>query len=104
MTFNKYIFFSISALFFLILLLFVYFTKKRIKLVENNVYIFLVFLTIIGIGFELCLTFGNETLIRHAFVKEFVAKGFLVILEVWISLLSLYTYIVTRKINYDNIT
>lgn len=102
MEFNKYIFFSISSLFFLILLLVVYFTKKRIKLLENNVYVMLINLSITGILFELILTFGNQLLIQHEYIKEFVAKGFLIILETWISLLTLYTYIVTRKINFDN--
>ena len=103
MDFNKYIFFSISALFFLILLLVIYFTKKRIKLLENNVYIGLVLLTILGIVFELCLTFGNVTLIQHSILKDFFSKGFLIIIEIWISLLAFYTFIITRKIKYDNV-
>ncbi len=102
MDFNKFIYFSIAAFFFLVLLLIIHFTKKRIRLLENDIYIFLVFLTILGIIFELCLTFGGEPLIYSRYLKPFIAKGFLAILEIWVSLLAFYTFIITKKINYAN--
>lgn len=103
MDFNKYILFSISAFCFLLLLLIIYFTKKRIKLIENNVYVSLIILTMIGIVFELLLTFGGVYFTNHNFIKEFISKGFLIIIELWASLLSMYTFMITNKINYDNI-
>jgi len=104
MNFNSYIFFSISGLFFLILILIIYFSKKRIALIENNVYVALISFTIIGILFELALTFGGTFVMNNSLVREFFAKGFLIIVEIWIALLTLYTYMITRKINYENIS
>ena len=101
MDYNRFIYFSIAAFFFLVLLLVIHFTKKRIRLFENDVYISLVFLTILGISFELCLTFGGEPLISNYYLKSFIAKGFLAILEIWVSLLAFYTFIITKRIKYD---
>ena len=104
MSFNEYIYFSISALFFLILILVVHFRKKRIRLIENNVYLIMAFLTVIGIIFELILVYGNKNLIDVLPLKTFISKGFLVIVETWAALLALYTYMITRKISFDNVS
>ena len=103
MGFNEYILFSISALCFLLLLLIVYFTKKRVKLIENNIYICMIILTIIGIFFELALTFGGLVIINHSIIKDIIAKGFLVVIEIWAALLSMYTFMITNNVSYDNL-
>ena len=99
---NYYIYFSISAIFYLLLLTIVFFTKKRVKLLENNVYIILVFLTLIGIGMELLLVYKADFLNDHILFKSIVSKGFLVVQEFWVGLLSLYTFMFTRKVTSEN--
>ena len=69
---------------------------------ENNVYIILVFFTLIGIGMELLLVYKANFLNEHILFKSFISKGFLVVQEFWVGLLSLYTYMFTRKVNKEN--
>ena len=102
MAINHYIYFSCGALFYLVLLLIIFLTKKRVKLLENRIYIMLIIATIIGVVFELVLVYASHFLAAYPFFKAFVSKGFLIIQEIWVAFLSLYTYMVTRKINFEN--
>ncbi|MBE6139796.1 MAG: response regulator [Firmicutes bacterium] len=98
MQINNYIFFSIAGLINLILLMIIFFSKKRKNLFENNIYILLMFCTLFGIINEIVMVYCVPFLELHLFIKEFVAKLFLVITEGWIFLLCLYTAIVSNNL------
>ena len=95
MEFNSFIYFSIAAVFSLFVILGIYFSKKRMDLLENKFYIAMIFLTIIGVFAELIMVFGGVRIINHPLLLDIVGKGFLIIVESWATLLSMYTYVIT---------
>ena len=98
MEINNYIFFSIAGLINLIALTIIFFTKKTYDSYENKIYKILMISTIIGIINELVMVFCVPFLELHPLLKESVAKLFLLITELWIFLLCIYTTIVTLNI------
>ena len=105
MEINYYIFFSLAGFINLILLMIVFFSRKRKALFENNIYIALMFCTVIGIINEIVMVYCVPFLETNIFIKEFVSKLFLVITEAWIFLLSCYTAIVSNNLvgkKFDN--
>ena len=94
---NNYIFFSIAGMANLILLMIILFSKERLKSKENNYYIFLMFCTLAGIINEIVMVFCVPLLEQNVFIKECVAKLFLIICEMWVMLLCNYTMIVSSK-------
>jgi len=99
MEFNNYIFFSLAGFVNLLMLIIIYFSKKRLKLDENNIYKYLMFCTCFGIINEIVMVYGVSFLEQNFLIKEIVAKLFLIICELWITLLTLYTMIVSNKIS-----
>ena len=102
MQINNYIFFSIAGLFNLVLIMIIFFTKERIKIKENNIYILMMIFTVLGIVNEIVMVYTVPFLEEVSFVKEFVAKLFLVITETWVFLLCLYTVVVSSKETGEN--
>ncbi len=98
MTFNPFIAFSIAGCVNIILLILIYFSKKRIELTENKVYIGMIFTSLIGIFFEVIMTFFLAFLNNYN-LSELVAKAFLYDIEFWAFLLCTYTMLVS---NYQN--
>ena len=102
MQINNYIFFSIAGLTNLILLMIIFFSKQRLMSRENKIYKYLMICTFIGIINEILMVYFVPILEKNVFIKEFTAKNFLIICELWIALLSLYTMIVSDKIDDRN--
>ena len=102
MQINNYIFFSIAGLTNLILLMKIFFSKQRLMSRENKIYKYLMICTFIGIINEILMVYFVPILEKNVFIKEFTAKNFLIICELWIALLSLYTMIVSDKIDDRN--
>lgn len=98
MEINNYIYFSIAGLINLIVLLIIFFTKRRKYLFENNIYVAMMLATIVGIINEIIMVYCVPTLEIFPLIKEGVAKLFLIITELWIFLLSVYTLIVSNNI------
>ena len=102
MQINNYIFFSMAGLTNLILLMIIFFSKQRLMSRENKIYKYLMICTFIGIINEILMVYFVPILEKNVFIKEFTAKNFLIICELWIALLSLYTMIVSDKIDDRN--
>ena len=99
MDINNYIFFSIAGLINLVTLIIIFFSKKRIHLAENNIYIALMICTLFGIANEIVMVFCVPLLEKSILIKEIVAKLFLILCELWIFLLCLYTMIVSNNLS-----
>ena len=79
MNINYFMFFSMAGLIYLIVLIIAFLSKKRIHLLENNVYIAMIFCTITGIVFELIMAFAIGY-INSEFLKELIAKIYLILI------------------------
>lgn len=97
MEINNYIIFSIAGFVNLILLIIIFFSKKRYNLFENKIYIFLMFLTLAGVLDELIMVFCVPYIENTPIIKEIVAKLFLLITEAWLYLLTMYTSAVVNR-------
>lgn len=89
------LFFSTCALCFSILLNIVYFSKRRLKNVENKLYQFLVISNLFALLFEYACTFVSLNYIT--FFSDLVLKTYLLLLLIWIATFSIYMIYITKK-------
>lgn len=89
------LFFPTCALCFSILLNIVYFSKRRLKNVENKLYQFLVISNLFALLFEYACTFVSLNYIP--FFSDLVLKTYLLLLLVWICTFSIYMIYITKK-------
>ena len=89
------LFFPTCALCFSILLNIVYFSKKRLKNVENKLYQFLVISNLFALLFEYACTYFSLNYIE--FFSDLVLKTYLLLLLVWIGIFSIYMIYITKK-------
>ena len=96
------IFFQVTSLIYIVLIMFVFFFKKRQNSLENKFFSFLIVTNFIGlildtIGFYVTITFGK------CLVSYVLCKFILYYLMTWIFLLTLYIYVITHDVEiYDN--
>lgn len=89
------LFFPTCALCFSILLNIVYFSKRRLKNVENKLYQFLVISNLFALLFEYACTFVSLNYIT--FFTDLVLKTYLLLLLIWIATFSIYMIYITKK-------
>lgn len=89
------LFLPTCALCFSILLNIIYFSKRRIKNVENKLYQFLVISNLFALLFEYACTFMSINYIP--FFSDLVLKIYLLLLLVWIGIFSIYMIYITKK-------
>lgn len=97
---NSY--FTICSLFYSILLLFVYFSKKRGKGLANKTYAEMVISTLVGLILAIfcAITVKNYQLIPE--INYVVSRLYLVYLIVWISLFTLYIIYISFSIEENS--
>ena len=93
------IFFLVEAIAYMLLLIIVYFNKKRLKNEENKIYIFLVIVAITELILELLLDFVGPLYSTITVISYFIAKLYCVFLQLWITVLCLYIMIITLNMN-----
>ena len=96
MDINYYIFFSIAGFINMILLFIIFYSKTTYNLYENRIYKTMMYVTIFSIINELVMVFFVPLFETIPFIKEFISKLFLVLVELWIFLLTLYTAVVSN--------
>lgn len=89
------LFFPTCALCFSILLNIVYFSKRRLKNVENKLYQFLVISNLFALLFEYACTFVSLNYIT--FFSDLVLTTYLLLLLIWIATFSIYMIYITKK-------
>ena len=99
MDINHYIFFSIAGLINMILLFVIFFSKNNYNSYENKVYKSMMYVSLFSIINELIMVFFVPIFDSSIIIKELIAKIFLVLVEMWIFLLTLYTAIVSNTLN-----
>ena len=102
------IFFLIEAIFYSILLIFVYFRKKVFKSKENKVYSALIIVTFIELLLEIILDFVGPLYLEMPKVSYSVAKIYGAFIIIWNCLLCVYVFLVALNIKckekYSNIS
>ncbi len=90
--------FSISSLIFGSLLLIVYFSKKRLFLVENKMYLLMLITLIFLLIFEIGCFWAGGNINNYPFISELILKLYLIIISFYITIFSIYIFSITCKI------
>ncbi len=98
------IYLTIFGLIFLILLVIVYFSKKRVNYIENKVYSFLIISSLIGtiievISYILVVNGINGNSLLYAIVMKLLFENFFI----WMSLFLLYYILIALKAKEHNV-
>ena len=97
MKINTTIFLTIISFFYSVLLMIAYFSKDKIKTLENKVYSKLIIINFIGIILELFCTifagYAKDYLVFYTILN----KLFLVELTIWCSVFSVYVFLISSK-------
>ena len=93
------IFFLIEALIYMILLLFIYFNKKRFKSEENKIYTFLILTSLTELLLELILDYVGPMYETIPLISYLIARLYCIFLQLWITALCLYIVIITLNMN-----
>ena len=97
MKINTTIFLTIISFFYSVLLMIAYFSKDKIKTLENKVYSELIIINFIGIILELFCTifagYAKDYLVFYTILN----KLFLVELTIWCSVFSVYVFLISSK-------
>lgn len=93
------IFFLIEALIYMILLLFIYFNKKRFKSEENKIYTFLMLTSLTELLLELILDYVGPMYETIPLISYLIARLYCIFLQLWITTLCLYIVIITLNMN-----
>ena len=92
-------FFTICSGFYITLLLFVFFSKKRLNTLENKIYSWLIISNFIGV----CIAILNYLCLLKADVfgilNVIVSKSYILYVLAWTSILSVYVFVIAYKSN-----
>ena len=91
------IFFQLCSLFYIFLLIVVYFSKKRLKSVENRLYILLAITNFFGLLLDIFSVFTIRNMNAHPILNFCVSKFYLIYLLTWITLFTIYIFIISTK-------
>ncbi len=89
--------FPISALVYIIIFLIVHFSKKRIKIFENNLLIGIMFLNLIGVILELGCYYVVIKTSTNTFFEMFILKLYIAYIVTFNFALNLYLMLLTNK-------
>lgn len=91
------IFFQLCSLFYMFLLIVVYFSKKRLKSVENRLYILLAITNFLGLFLDIFSVFTIRNMNTHPILNFYISKFYLIYLLTWITLFTIYIFIISTK-------
>ena len=97
MKINTTIFLTIISFFYNILLMIAYFSKDKIKTLENKVYSKLIIINFIGIILELFCTIFAGYAKDYLMFYTILNKLFLIELTVWCSIFSIYVFLISSN-------
>ena len=84
-------------LFYIILLIFIYFSKERLKSYENNLFIILLIFNAIGCLLHVLSIFSLTGFIGNGILNIIITKGYALYLLFWDLFFSLYVYTISFK-------
>lgn len=95
--------FSMCSFFYSLLLIIVYFRKKRLDTLENRIYRWTIIVNFIGIILAITsyitIIYYNQIPITNMIIS----KALIVYYLTYIWLLTFYIYVISKKVNYDNV-
>ena len=96
-------YFPFVCLFFSLLLIIIYFSKKRIENIENKIYSVLLISNFIGLIIEIMCYFFIRNYDVHPILSEIVLRLYLLYLCFFIMVFTDYNAVITYKSKYDDV-
>ena len=96
------IYFPLCSIFFSILLMFVYFSKRRIENIENSIYKILLVSNFFGLAIEILCYFFVRSASNTPAVSNVILRLYLVYLCFFIAMFTDYVSVVTYKSKYED--
>ena len=103
MKINTTIFLTIISFFYSVLLMIAYFSKDKIRTLENKVYSKLIIINFIGIILELFCTIFAGYVSNHLLFYTILNKLFLIELIIWCSVFSIYVFLISSEKEKKNL-
>ncbi len=97
---NYNIYFSLTSLVYIVLLVIVFFSKKRLKTLENRIYQRLIVVSLTGVVLEISQIFTCMVMEKIPLLNAITSRLFLVNILLWISLLLVYTIVISFNKKY----
>ena len=91
------IYFQICSLFFIILLIVIYFSKQRLKSLENSIFIGTMFANLCAIIFDILSVFAIYYFGTESIITYFAGKIYLLCILIWLITLCIYIYAICNK-------
>lgn len=91
------IFFQTISIFYMVLLLIVYFAKRRLDSIENKIFIVLMITNILGLFIDVLSIFTIFHMDKIPIINSIVTKLYLVYLLTWIHMFTIYIFAISRK-------
>jgi len=85
--------FPICSLIYIFILSIMYFSKPRIKSIENNIYKHIIITNIIGLIFEIFCHVAVDTVDKYNFISKFILKGYVIYIFAWSLFFNIYVFI-----------
>lgn len=101
---NNSAFITLSSLCYTILLIVVYFYKKRVSIIENKIYIGIMITTITSIILFLITSMFAKLLVAHEAFNNLILRMYIASLGFWISAFTIYTYASCTKNDISKIS
>lgn len=91
------IYFQICSLFFIILLIVIYFSKQRLKSLENSIFIGTMFANLCAVIFDILSVFAIYYFGTESIITYFAGKIYLLCILIWLITLCIYIYAICNK-------
>ena len=87
----------ILSLVYILLIAYLFFSKKKINTIENKLYTFLLFITIIGVLLDLTGIYCHLNLSEKSFFRWIIVKFYMIYLLTFVYLVSIYIICVSKS-------
>ena len=96
MEFLRSVAFQICSLFYICMLIFLYFSKKRIKTDETKIFSCLLICNLIGLFLDVSSVYTIAHIDKVPILNFVISKGYLIYLLTWITMFTYYIFILSK--------
>lgn len=91
--------FQICSILYITILMFLFFTKKKIKTIENKIFSYIIVCNFIGLILDLLSIYTISHMDSIPFINLLVSKSYLLYLAIWITLFTVYIFFLAKNQN-----
>ena len=92
----------ICSLVYITILSIIYFSKPRIKSIENNIYKYIIITNLIGLIFEIFCYLAVELVDKYYLLSMFILRGYVIYIFIWSLVFNIYVFMTTFKSKDNN--